>query len=107
MIRRFLSDEHKRQNRKRTNSTNSSVAQKLLAEFEFCEKISNLHNLKHLKCTSAPKFIKFHNSRSMKNGLETRQSQRTSVLSSIIKWKVCWTKLKMTVHSHFDWLKQC
>ena len=26
------------------------------------------------------------------------------VLSSIITWEVCWTKLKMAVHFHFDWL---
>ena len=46
-------------------------------------------------------------SHSMKNGLETRQHQRTSVLSSIITWEVCWTSLKMTMHSDFDWLKRC
>ena len=39
----------RRQNRKRTNSTNSSVPQKLLAWFKFCKKILNLHNFRNLK----------------------------------------------------------
>ena len=46
-------------------------------------------------------------SHSMKDGLETRQSQRTLVLSSIITWEVCWSQLKMTVHGYFGWLKWC
>ena len=41
---------------------------------------------------------------SMKNGLETWQSQRTSPLSSIITWKYA-DLAKMTVHGYFDWLK--
>ena len=38
-----------------------------------------------------PDFAMHDHSHSMKNGLETRQSQRTSVLSSIITWDVYWT----------------
>ena len=55
----------------------------------------------------------------MKNGLETRQSQMISVLSSIITWVVCWNLLWLakTVlkeagvipvwFSHVPWKEEC
>ena len=35
-----------------TNSMNSSVVEMLLAQFKFCKKIRNLHNLGHLRMSA-------------------------------------------------------
>ena len=63
--------------------------------------------LKNIRVTINGLFNSFGHSHSMKNGLETRKSQRISVLYPMITWEVCWALLKMTVHSHSDWLKRC
>ena len=43
-----------------------------------------------LRKSKAPHVV-LNCSHSMKNGLKIRQSQMTSVLSSIIAWELCWT----------------